>query len=69
MRGAHIVSFDILLSYFWGIIVFIAPLGLGTMVAFTFYQYIGIWFNHQWSQSSFLKIRKLSRVQLLMRKH
>lgn len=57
MRGAHIVSLEILLSYFWGIIVFIAPLLLGTLVAFYFYKDIKIWVTHQWSRSSFLKIR------------
>ena len=29
MRGAHVVSLDMLLSYFWGVIVFIGPLVIG----------------------------------------
>lgn len=59
MRGAHMVSLDHLLTYFWGIIVFIAPLLLGTVACFDFYQYMETWFMHQWEQPNFIHMREL----------
>ena len=47
MRGAHLVSLDLLLSYFWGITVFVAPLLLGVVACFDFYSYLTVYFKHQ----------------------
>jgi hypothetical protein len=59
MRGAHLVSLELLLSYFWGIIVLIAPLVLGVFAVFNISFYTRIWFQHQWDQPEFLALRKL----------
>lgn len=34
MRGAHLVNLELLLTYFWGIIISISPLGIGLFVSF-----------------------------------
>ena len=47
MRGAHLVSLDLLLTYFWGITVFVAPLLLGIVACFDFYSYLNVFFQHQ----------------------
>jgi hypothetical protein len=57
MRGAHVLSLELLLTYFWGICVFIAPLILGTVASFDFYTYIRTWFLHEWAESGFQRIR------------
>lgn len=59
MRGAHKVSLDLLLTYFWGIIVFIAPLLLALFACFNFYFYTRIWFKHQWGTVRFERVRSL----------
>ncbi len=59
MRGAHLVSLDLLLTYFWGILIFIAPLLLGTVAAFKFYMFMETWFYHQWELPTFGEVRKL----------
>ena len=33
MRGAHLVNLELLLTYFWGIIILISPLGIGLFVS------------------------------------
>ena len=40
MRGAHLVSLDMLLTYFWGVTVFTSPLLLGVVVCMDFYSYV-----------------------------
>ena len=59
MRGAHLVSLDLLLSYFWGIIVLIAPLLLGIFAVFNISFYTRIWFKHQWDKPDFIDVRRL----------
>lgn len=59
MRGAHLVSLDLLLTYFWGIIVFIGPLVLGTVAAIQFYLFMETWFYHEWPLVTFAKMRAL----------
>lgn len=53
MRGAHLVSLELLLFYFWGIAMFIGPLILGTVAGFGFIDYIEIWFKHSWEAPEF----------------
>ena len=50
MRGAVIVSLDLLLIYFWAIVVFVAPLLLGTIACFDFYLYMKVYFRHRVNQ-------------------
>lgn len=59
MRGAHLVSLELLLSHFWLIIIFIAPLLLGLFSCFNFYFYTKIWFKHSWELPNFLEVRKI----------
>jgi hypothetical protein len=57
MRGAHQVSLELLLSYFWGILVLFAPLLLGIFAVFNISFYTRIWFKHQWEEPDFRTIR------------
>ena len=59
MRGAVIVSLDLLLIYFWAIVVFVAPLLLGTIACFDFYLYMEVYFRHRWEFNYFSEVRKL----------
>lgn len=59
MRGAHMVSLELLLSYFWSIIVLIAPILLGLFAVFNFSFYTRIWFKHQWDKDDFYPLRQL----------
>lgn len=56
MRGAHIVTLDYLLLYFWLTVVLVAPLAYGTVVAFDFIVYMDIWFQHSWTLPAFNKV-------------
>ncbi len=58
MRGAHLVSLELLITYFWSIVVFVGPLILGTVACFDFYIYIETYIQHHWELSSFSTIRK-----------
>ena len=59
MRGAVIVSLDLLLIYFWSIVVFVAPLLLGTIACFDFYLYMEVYFRHRWEFNYFSEVRVL----------
>jgi hypothetical protein len=59
MRGAHQVSLELLLSYFWGLIVLIAPLLLGLFAVFNISFYARIWFKHQWETPEFSAFRNI----------
>ena len=59
MRGAHIVSLELLLSYFWCVVVFLAPLLLGTIACFDFYVYMEVYFRHRWEFKHFEEVRRL----------
>lgn len=59
LRGASVVNLDLLLTYLWGISIFIAPLILGTIVCFDFYDLMYTWFIHAWDQDTFLEVRSL----------
>lgn len=51
IRGAHVVSLELLLIYFWSIVIFIAPLLLGVIACFDFYEYMETYFQHRWEVS------------------
>jgi hypothetical protein len=59
MRGSHLISFDLLLYYFWGIILFIVPLVLSLFACFNYNFYTKIWFRHSWDSPNFKQIRKI----------
>ena len=59
MRGAHLISLDLLLTYFWGITIFVAPLLLGIVACIDFYSYMSVWFKHEWEQDNFSNMRNL----------
>jgi hypothetical protein len=59
LRGTHIVNLDLLLTFFWGIMIFIGPFILAIVVGFDFYLFLYIYFDHWWSSSSFRGIRQL----------
>ena len=63
MRGAHLVSLELLMIHFWGITIFIAPLILGTVAGFDFYFYLSIWFRHQWETPVFLEVVHIQQQQ------
>ena len=46
MRGAHLVSLELLLTYFWGIAVLISPLGSAIFAVFNISFYTKIWIKH-----------------------
>ena len=58
MRGANLVSLQILLDYFWASIVIIAPLILVLFSCFNFFSTLDIIFKHLWTDSSFENIRR-----------
>ena len=60
MRGAHIVSLELLIIYFWGVIVFIAPLILGVVICFNFLFLVQVYVAHHWDLPSFSKVRSYS---------
>jgi hypothetical protein len=59
MRGAHQVSLELLLSYFWSTLVLFAPLLLGIFAVFNISFYTRIWFKHQWETPDFDPLRRL----------
>lgn len=59
MRGAHVVSLDLLLAYFWSIVVLIAPLVLGLFSCVNFLFYSQIWIRYSWTLTNFEPIRAL----------
>ena len=58
LRGTHLVNLDLLLSYFWGITVFISALTLAVVSCFNSYIYIRIWLKHSWQKRSFQTMRE-----------
>ncbi len=58
-RGAQTVNLGYLLAYFWGITVFIAPILIGIVACFDFYEFVSMWFTHSWSNDSFAGVRQL----------
>lgn len=60
MRGAYLVSLQILLDYFWASIVIISPLILVLFSCFNYYTSIDIIFKHLWTNDNFSNIRRSS---------
>jgi hypothetical protein len=56
LRGVHLLSFDMLLLYFWGVTMFFGPLILTAVAGFDFYLFLEIWFRHSWDSSMFSKV-------------
>lgn len=59
MRGAYLVSLDHLLTYFWGAVVFTGPLLLAVIFCLDFYDYMLVWFRHQWELDNFEQMRSI----------
>lgn len=59
LRGATMINLDWLLTYFWGIAVFIAPIILGVIACFDFYVYVSTWFKHSWDLPTFYQLREI----------
>jgi hypothetical protein len=58
IRAADTESLDLLLAYFWGIIIFVAPLLLGMFACFNFFFFLRTWFLHVWALPTFATIRE-----------
>ena len=56
IRGVHLLSFEMLLLYFWGVTMFFGPLILAAVAGLDFYLFIEIWFRHSWHTSMFAKV-------------
>lgn len=59
MRGAHLVSLDIILTYFWAVIVLIVPLLLVLFAVFNISFYTRIYLKHQWERTDFKNLRTI----------
>lgn len=59
LHGAYTVNLGLLLAYFWGIAVFIAPIILGVIACLDYVTFVGVWFSHSWSETNFAFVRKL----------
>ena len=59
MRGAHLVSLDHILIYFWAILLFVGPFLLGVVACIDFYEFLYVWFKHQWELSTFSGMREI----------
>lgn len=66
MRGAHTVKLDLLLTYFWGIIICVAPLLLFCVACFNFNAIINLWFMHSWDTPTFLRVCRSASSPLLL---
>lgn len=58
LRGVHLLSFDMLLLYFWGVTMFFGPLILSAVAGLDFYLFLEIWFRHSWHSSMFSGVRR-----------
>jgi hypothetical protein len=59
LRGSHFVNLELLLSFFWGVMVFIAPLLLGIISCFDLYSYIRLVFIHNWHTPAYSNLRNI----------
>ena len=59
LRGAHIVNLDLLLAFFWGIMIFLGPFILAVVVGFDFFFYLDVFMRHYWTTGTFEGVRKL----------
>lgn len=54
------MNLNLLLTFFWGIMVFVGPLILGCVIGFDFYVYLETGFRHSWPTTGFTSIRKFT---------
>jgi hypothetical protein len=59
LRGTILVNLELLLTYFWGIIVFISALTLAVVASLDAYQFIYLWQQHTWEKPSYLYMREM----------
>lgn len=59
LRGSYLVSLELLLSYFWGVSVFISALTLAVVSCLDSYLYMDIWVRHSWEEPVFSWLRSL----------
>ena len=50
LRGVHLLSFEMLLLYFWGVTMFFGPLILAAVGGLDFYIFMEIWLKHSWEE-------------------
>ena len=58
LRGSYYVSLEILLSYFWGILVLIVPLCICLYGCINYYATVTVYSKKQWSHQSFNGLRE-----------
>jgi hypothetical protein len=56
LRGVHLLSFEMLLLYFWGVTMFFGPLIMSAVAGFDFYLFLQIWFKHSWPTAMFSQV-------------
>lgn len=59
MRGAALVSLDHLLTYFWGAVMFTGPLLLCVIFCLDFYDFMYVYYKHQWELPNFENMRTI----------
>ena len=59
LRGVHLLSFEMLLLYFWGVTMFFGPLIMSAVAGFDFYLFLQIWFKHSWTTALFSQVKPL----------
>ena len=59
LRGAYFMNIELLLGFFWGVMIFLAPLVLVVISCFDLYQYINIFYVHLWNLPSFAGLRHI----------
>lgn len=58
LRGTHLVNLELLLTYFWGITVFISAIILAIVSSLNSYVFINIWLEHSWQNVNFNEVRE-----------
>jgi len=58
LRGVHLLSFEMLLLYFWGVTMFFGPLIMSAVAGFDFYLFLKIWIKHSWVTAMFSEFRR-----------
>lgn len=59
LRGAYLINLELLLGFFWGVMVFIGPLVLGVISCFDVYVFISVIYKHDWDSKSFSGLREI----------
>ena len=58
LRGTYLVNLELLLTYFWGITVFISAFTLAVVACLDSYQSIDIYVRHSWENNLFATMRE-----------